>query len=1512
MPRAVEAPGSRDGVARTAAVGAFHRRVRWAAAVLGVFAVFALLSPAPAQAQSVGAATPSAPTLPTSVVTEVQYGSFPINSDERFTPPSGSAAWRLGFQRVPPTSMFGFTLNATTANVSAACATGTTFEYGWYENSARTTKVSTDFRNGNQLTPYKLNATAGEYCALAYCKSGSTYSTPVNLMRGGSVRLNSTGAATGTGCGTTTETPITNTPGNFEVKAHRGKDYGIQLSWDPIPKGQSYHYQWKTPGGAWSRWTAAWANTSWSTATRFHHMVWNEVLPGANKAYVFRMRANVGHPKYDQYNPRYGVPTAEKCVVHLPKTGTATATCPTGQGVPEGGASVSLSVDSATVEEGSPVEVTATLSAALGADVSIPVTVTRDTSEEDHDTLSSITVSAGQTSGSAPIVTHRDADGDDETFTVAVDAENLPALVVAGDPSSVTVTVDDTGEYTVVEPDPLFPAAPLSVEATPGDGEVALAWSAVAGAAGWEVERDGSGTWTDTGSADRSWTVTGLVNGTEYRFRVRATGLFPALKGEASASVSATPQLQAQAALPARPAWVRMRWEDNGDLLVWWPEVEPGVTYEVTRADGNGAVTHGPLERSRTNAGIAGLAKGETHVVRVTAKSATAGKGEASEPAAWWPPAPANVTASVVEGSDRGVADATLSWGAVSGAAKYRYRVKKGDEAAGAWTEVAGGATSVTVSALERNAAYGFEVEAHAPLWPGGRSEWSAQPGAASLTVPLLVPPPPSWVRMRWEDNGDLLVWWPEVEPGLTYEVTREDGSGTVTHGPVERTRTNAGIAGLDRSGTHVVRVTAKSAAAGKGEASEPAAWWPPAPANVAASVVQGSNGVAADVALSWDEVSGAGKYRYRVTKGGAAAAWVEVTGGAVSDTVSGLERGAEYRFEVEAHAPLYPGGRSEWSARPGVTTLTVPAPALAVADATAAEPGAGGTASLDFTVTLAPAAAWTVTVDYATRDGTAAAGEDYTAASGTLTFAPGETAKTVAVAVLADAHDDGGETLTLALSNASGATISDAEATGTITNDDPMPKAWTARFGRTAWEHTLAAVEQRLRSARTPATRAAVAGHELTAPAGVDPVADEQRIAALAAWIDHGAAPAQTMSAQELIAGSAFQAATAAGPDGDALTVWGQGAYGRFEGRSDGRDGDLSVHGQVAGGTLGVDWATGPWLAGLALSHSSGWGGYAQTSGGEVTGTVSSEVTGAFPYLAVEAVPERLSLWAAGGYGIGGMRLTPGDDESLETSIDLLAGAAGVRGTVVPASVTGGFSLAVNADGLLLRATSEEVSGLAATTADVNRGRVGLEGAYEAALGGGGRLTPSVEVGVRRDGGDAETGFGLDLGGGLSYAHAGLGLSLGLNGRALVLHEAGKVAEWGASGWLVWDPSPGSELGPALTVSPSLGASAAGGAAALWSGPAPAGPDGGAVSATGSGRVDVKFGYGLPLAGGVVAPWAGVDLADGERGYRLGSAFHAGGPSATDLRIDLVAARREPAGVAPEHTLSIESTLNW
>ena len=107
--------------------------------------------------------------------------------------------------------------------------------------------------------------------------------------------------------------------------------------------------------------------------------------------------------------------------------------------------------------------------------------------------------------------------------------------------------------------------------------------------------------------------------------------------------------------------------------------------------------------------------------------------------------------------------------------------------------------------------------------------------------------------------------------------------------------------------------------------------------------------------------------------------------------------------------------------------------PVLAVADMSASE-NAG---TMAFEVTLREVAATRVAVDYATADATALAGQDYSAAAGTLAFLPGETTRTIIVPLLDDALHEMDETFRVTLANPVGAIVADDEATGTITDDD-------------------------------------------------------------------------------------------------------------------------------------------------------------------------------------------------------------------------------------------------------------------------------------------------------------------------------------------------------------------------------------------------------------------------------------------------------------------------------------------
>ena len=129
----------------------------------------------------------------------------------------------------------------------------------------------------------------------------------------------------------------------------------------------------------------------------------------------------------------------------------------------------------------------------------------------------------------------------------------------------------------------------------------------------------------------------------------------------------------------------------------------------------------------------------------------------------------------------------------------------------------------------------------------------------------------------------------------------------------------------------------------------------------------------------------------------------------------------------------------------PSDVTLTITdddgAPSLSI-DSPSVTEGDAGSANLNFTVTLGPASDKEVTVDYAdTGNGDAASGMDYTAlTAGTLTFAAGETSKTIAVSVIDDETDEPDQTIEIELAGATNAAISTAAGTGTITDDDDAP----------------------------------------------------------------------------------------------------------------------------------------------------------------------------------------------------------------------------------------------------------------------------------------------------------------------------------------------------------------------------------------------------------------------------------------------------------------------------------------
>ena len=707
--------------------------------------------------------------------------------------------------------------------------------------------------------------------------------------------------------------------------------------------------------------------------------------------------------------------------------------------------------------------------------------------------------------------------------------------------------------------------------------------------------------------------------------------------------------------------------------------------------------------------------------------------------------------------------------------------------------------------------------------------------------------------------------------------------------------------------------------------------------------------------ALTWDAPEGVAdtdlRYRiYRRENSGATVPLVLLASdhGATSYTDGTVVPGSEYHYQVRVDGdPL--GSRHGTPTKlrygrylaPRDLSVAPVAPnadpaALSVADARVRE---GPNAVLSFAVTLDHPASGTVTVDYATANGTATAESDYTATNGTLSFNPGETGKTVAVPILDDVIDEGEEAFTLLLSNASGARIADGVATGTIVNSDPLQKMWLSRFGRTVAGHVVDAVAGRL-SGPTGSSQVTLGGQTIDLSVRSDG-ADDSRPAlsrtlgarrgaqdgdtwsGLGAWEASSAgsragpetdgATSRTLTGREQLLGSSFHLAAGGGEaGGPGFAAWGRMTVGGFDAEAPAEKGTVRLDGEVTTGILGADAEWERWLAGVALSVSEGEGSFGQP--GVDSGTVESSLTSVNPYVRYEA-SDRLSVWGLLGYGTGDMTMTQaarGERAEIvtRTDISMRLGAAGARGVLLEAGEDGGIDLALRGDAFLVQMESEKAANTVATKAGASRVRLVLEAGRSFALGEGAVLTPALELGLRHDGGDAETGTGVELGGSIRYTDTGSGLTVEANARTLVAHEDSGYEEWGAGGSVRLDPGT-SGRGLSLSLAPVWGTPSSG-VERLWSARDAAGlAPGGEFEAERRLEAELGYGFGAPRGLGVVTPYTGLTLADGGgRTWRVGARWKV----MRDVTLALEGTRNEAGNddEAPQHGLILRGALRW
>ena len=166
-----------------------------------------------------------------------------------------------------------------------------------------------------------------------------------------------------------------------------------------------------------------------------------------------------------------------------------------------------------------------------------------------------------------------------------------------------------------------------------------------------------------------------------------------------------------------------------------------------------------------------------------------------------------------------------------------------------------------------------------------------------------------------------------------------------------------------------------------------------------------------------------------------------------------------------------------------------------------------------------------------------------------------------------------------------------------------------------------------------------------------------------------------------------------------------------------------------------------------------------------------------------------------------------------------------------------------------------------------------------------------------------------------MTLAAPAQGLTVSLEGRGVLTHEAAGLRDRGIAGSLAWDPPPSNGRGPKLTLRQTVGAGASGGKDALLSRTT---LEGLAANDNGDGqrRLEARFGYGFSVLGGgfTMSPEIGLGLSEAGRDYSLGWRLTRAGSGPGSLELSVEARRRESANddVPPEHGIGFRLTARY
>ncbi len=396
------------------------------------------------------------------------------------------------------------------------------------------------------------------------------------------------------------------------------------------------------------------------------------------------------------------------------------------------------------------------------------------------------------------------------------------------------------------------------------------------------------------------------------------------------------------------------------------------------------------------------------------------------------------------------------------------------------------------------------------------------------------------------------------------------------------------------------------------------------------------------------------------------------------------------------------------------------------------------------------------------------------------------------------------------------------------------------------------------------------------------------------------------TFDLSRLLANSSFIMPLSAASNGGGglfgnLTFWGSGDYRSISG---GSPQSVDYDGSVLGANLGIDTRIGAdMLAGVSLAQTSGTVDYTAFS---VSGELTTSVTSINPYLGWQ-MPGGMNLWAMAGYGTGDVEIE--DQSAAAQSSDLTQQmfAVGASGPLLSSDdASGGTSLRLKGEAAFTRADIDGSGSLESMSLSASRQRLVLEGVYDHKLASGATFSPSLEIGLRNDGGDGETGNGIEAGGGLRYSDPASGVTIGARVRTLLSH-GGDYEELGVSGLIRIDPGTSGQ-GLSFGLQPAWG-QAASGVQQLWE----AGTTGvGLPAEQDAARLHAEVGYGLDSAPGlgVVTPYAVLGLAgESTRTVRMGTRWQL----AADASLSLEGSRFEAANDdGPQHGLILRAALRW